>query len=81
MGDQRENETVLEPLDMIGLLKAFCRDFTNIDDKAAYLLVLIPGGSEQDYNDIGSLHQSPEKLRTPSVLRSPEKWRRSASPS
>jgi uncharacterized RmlC-like cupin family protein len=52
-GDEGEHETVLEPFDMIAVPKAVCRDFTNITDETAYLLVLITGGAEEDYNDIG----------------------------
>ena len=33
--------------------QAVCRDFTNISDETAYLLVLITGTSTDDYNDIG----------------------------
>ncbi|WP_448044233.1 cupin domain-containing protein [Bradyrhizobium liaoningense] len=52
-GDEGENATILEPFDMIAVPKAVCRDFTNITDETAYLLVLITGGAEEDYNDIG----------------------------
>lgn len=52
-GDQGEHDTVLEPFDMIRVPQAVCRDFTNIGDDTAYLLVLITGKAEDDYNDIG----------------------------
>lgn len=52
-GDQGENETVLEPFDMIRVPKAVCRDFTNISDGTAHLLVMITGSAAEDYNDIG----------------------------
>lgn len=52
-GDEGEHETMLEPFDLIRVPKAVCRDFTNITDDTAYLLVLITGRSEEDYNDIG----------------------------
>lgn len=52
-GDEGEHETILEPFDMIAVPRAVCRDFTNITDETAYLLVLITGGTEEDYNDIG----------------------------
>jgi len=52
-GDDGENETILEPFDMIAVPKAVCRDFTNITDETGYLLVMITGDSEGDYNDIG----------------------------
>lgn len=62
-GDQGENETVIEPFDMIAVPKAVCRDFTNIGDETAYLLVLITGGSEQDYNDIGFAPSESQKFK------------------
>jgi uncharacterized RmlC-like cupin family protein len=52
-GDQGENELFLDPYDMIAVPKAVCRDFTNVTDETAYLLVLITGQAEEDYNDIG----------------------------
>jgi uncharacterized RmlC-like cupin family protein len=52
-GDHGEHETVLEPFDFIRVPKAVCRDFTNISDQTAHLLVLITGASTEDYNDIG----------------------------
>ena len=52
-GDEGENETFLDPFDMIAVPKAVCRDFTNVTDETAYLLVLITGKGESDYNDIG----------------------------
>lgn len=52
-GDEGEHETFLDPFDMIAVPKAVCRDFTNVTDETAYLLVLITGGSDEDYNDIG----------------------------
>ena len=51
-GDEGESETILEPFDMIAVPKGVCRDFTNIADGPAYLLVFITGGSEDDYSDI-----------------------------
>jgi mannose-6-phosphate isomerase-like protein (cupin superfamily) len=52
-GDEGEHETVLEPFDMIAVPKSVCRDFTNISDQTAYLLVLITGDNNENYNDIG----------------------------
>jgi hypothetical protein len=43
---------VLEPYDMVAVPPGVCRDFTNISDQTAHLLVLITGRSEEDYNDI-----------------------------
>lgn len=52
-GDQGEHETILEPYDLIAVPPAVCRDFTNISDQTAHLLVLITGKKPDDYNDIG----------------------------
>ena len=52
-GDEGEHEITLNQFDMIRMPKAVCRDFTNITDETAFLLVLITGKSEEDYNDIG----------------------------
>lgn len=52
-GDHGEHQTVLEPFDFIRVPQAVCRDFTNISDQTAHLLVLITGTSTEDYNDIG----------------------------
>lgn len=52
-GDEGEHETLLEPFDMIAVPPGVCRDFTNVSDQTAHLLVLITGRSEEDYNDIG----------------------------
>lgn len=52
-GDEGEQETFLEPFDLIAVPPGVCRDFTNVTDQTAYLLVLITGKKEDDYNDIG----------------------------
>ena len=52
-GDAGENELTLEPFDMIAVPKGVCRDFTNVSDETAYLLVMITGSADEDYNDIG----------------------------
>jgi uncharacterized RmlC-like cupin family protein len=52
-GDDGENETFLEPFDMIAVPPGVCRDFTNVTGETAYLLVLITGRRDEDYNDIG----------------------------
>lgn len=51
-GDAGENETYLDPFDMIAVPRAVCRDFTNVTDQDALLLVLIHGTSDEDFNDI-----------------------------
>jgi uncharacterized RmlC-like cupin family protein len=62
-GDQGENETVLGPFDLIRVPKAVCRDFINISDDSAYLLVLITGSSEADYNDIGFAPEESKRFK------------------
>ena len=62
-GDEGENETFLDPFDMIAVPRAVCRDFTNVTDEAAYLLVLITGDAEEDYNDIGFAPSESEKFK------------------
>jgi len=52
-GDEGEHEVFLDPFDMIAVPKGVCRDFTNVSDKTAHLLVLITGEADKDYNDIG----------------------------
>lgn len=51
-GDQGENKTYLEPLDMIAVPPGVVRDFTNVSDKTARLLVGITGEAEDDFNRI-----------------------------
>ena len=51
-GDEGENETFLEQYDMIAVPPGVVRDFTNVSDKTARLLVWITGETEDDFNDI-----------------------------
>jgi len=51
-GDEGENETYLQPLDMIAVPPGVVRDFTNVSDETARLLVWITGDAEDDFNDI-----------------------------
>ena len=51
-GDEGENEITLDPYDMIAVPPGVVRDFTNITDKTARLLVIITGESEDAFNDI-----------------------------
>jgi uncharacterized RmlC-like cupin family protein len=52
-GDEGEHSIVLEPYDMIAVPPGVCRDFINVSDQTAHLLVLITGKADEDYNDIG----------------------------
>ncbi len=51
-GDEGENEIFLDPYDMIAVPPGVVRDFTNVSDKTARLLVWITGEAEDDFNDI-----------------------------
>jgi uncharacterized RmlC-like cupin family protein len=51
-GDAGEDEIYLDPYDMIAVPPGVVRDFTNVSDKTAHLLVWITGESEDDFNDI-----------------------------
>lgn len=51
-GDEGENQTFLEQYDMIAVPPGVVRDFTNVSDKTARLLVWITGETEDDFNDI-----------------------------
>lgn len=51
-GDQGEHETFINPFDMIAVPPGVCRDFTNVSDADALLLVLITGKGDEDFNDI-----------------------------
>jgi uncharacterized RmlC-like cupin family protein len=62
-GDEGEHELMLEPFDMVRVPTGVCRDFTNMSDQTAYLLVLITGKSESDYNDIAFAPKESEKFK------------------
>lgn len=51
-GDEGENEIFLDPYDMIAVPPGVVRDFTNVSDKTARLLVWITGETEDAFNDI-----------------------------
>ena len=51
-GDEGENQTFLEQYDMIAVPPGVVRDFTNVSDETARLLVWITGETEDDFNDI-----------------------------
>ena len=51
-GDHAEHETFLKPFDLIAVPPGVCRDFTNVSEDEALLLVLITGKSDDDFNDV-----------------------------
>ena len=62
-GDKGEHETFLEPYDMIAVPTGVVRQFQNVTDKPARLLVIIAGQSEEDFNDIEFTPEEAERLR------------------
>lgn len=62
-GDAGENELMLEPFDMIRVPPGVCRDFTNVTEQTAHLLVFITGKGEADYNDIGFAPEESQKFK------------------
>ena len=63
-GDLGENEIFLEPFDMIAVPPGVVRDFTNVSDETAHLLVFITGEAENDFNDIEMTPEEAERIRT-----------------
>jgi mannose-6-phosphate isomerase-like protein (cupin superfamily) len=62
-GDQGEDEIVLEPFDMIAVPPGVVRDFTNVSDDVAHLLVFITGEAEDNFNDIEMTPEEAERIR------------------
>ena len=62
-GDAGENEIYLDPYDMIAVPPGVVRDFTNVSDETARLLVFITGESEGNFNDIEMTPAESERLR------------------
>lgn len=62
-GDVGENETHIDRFDMISIPAGVCRDFTNVGESTAYLLVLITGGNEDDYNDVAFAPHESEAIK------------------
>ena len=62
-GDRGEDEIVLEPFDMIAVPPGVVRDFTNVSDDVAHLLVFITGEAEDNFNDIEMTPEEAERIR------------------
>lgn len=62
-GDEGENETFLDPYDMIAVPPGVVRDFTNVSDETARLLVFITGEAEENFNDIEMTPGESDRLR------------------
>jgi uncharacterized RmlC-like cupin family protein len=62
-GDRGENEIFLEPYDMIAVPPGVVRDFTNVSDAVAHLLVFITGEAEESFNDIEMTPEEAGRIR------------------
>lgn len=62
-GDKGEDEIFLEPFDMIAVPPGVVRDFTNVSDDMAHLLVFITGEAEDNFNDIEMTPEEAERIR------------------
>ncbi len=62
-GDEGEDEIYLDPFDMIAVPPGVCRDFTNVSDDTAHLLVFITGQAEENFNDIEMTPAESKRLR------------------
>jgi uncharacterized RmlC-like cupin family protein len=60
-GDNGEESIVLEPFDMVAMPPRVSRQFINISDQDAHLLVIIQGKKE-DFNDVGRLPQAADPI-------------------
>jgi uncharacterized RmlC-like cupin family protein len=60
-GDNAEQHIILEPFDMIAVPPRVTRQFINLSDEDAYLLVLIQGKKE-DFNDVGRLPSAADPI-------------------
>jgi uncharacterized RmlC-like cupin family protein len=56
-GDEGQEHIVLDPFDMISMPPRVTRQFINVSDQDAHLLVIIQGRKE-DFNDVGRLPQA-----------------------
>jgi len=71
-GDRGEYEVYLEPFDVIAVPSGVCRDFTNVTDETAYLLAIITGQSDKDFDDIAIAPDDAKMMRDrfgPEVIR------------
>lgn len=62
-GDKGEHETFLEPYDMISVPVGVVRQFENVTDKPARLLVIIAGQDEDDFNDVEYTPEEADRMR------------------
>jgi len=60
-GDEGQEHIVLDPFDMISMPPRVTRQFINVSDQDAHLLVIIQGRKE-DFNDVGRQPQAAEPI-------------------
>ena len=60
-GDVGQEHIILNPFDMISMPPKVARQFINVSDKDAHLLVIIQGKKE-DFNDVGRLPQAADPI-------------------
>jgi len=60
-GDQGEESTILEPLDLIAVPPAVTRRFVNLSDQEAHLLVIIQG-KRDEFDDIDRVYETARKI-------------------
>lgn len=61
-GDEGENETFLEPYDMIAVPKGVVRNFENAGDDEALILAFIRGDKPEDFHDVAMTPAAAEDL-------------------
>ena len=61
-GDKGEESTVLGPFDLIAVPPGVTRQFINLSDKDAHLLVIIQG-KKGEFDDVGRVPETAEAIR------------------
>jgi len=51
-GDMGENETIIDPLDMVSVPRGVVRAFANATDKPAHIMAFIRGNTPEDFADV-----------------------------
>lgn len=60
-GDEGQEHIILDPFDMISVPPRVTRQFINVSDQDAHLLVIIQGNKE-DFNDVGRLPNAADPI-------------------
>ncbi|MDB5867661.1 MAG: hypothetical protein JWO70_5467, partial [Betaproteobacteria bacterium] len=61
-GDKGEESTVLEPFDLIAVPPGVTRQFINVTDQDAHLLVIIQG-TLGEFDDVGRVPETADAIR------------------